>query len=119
MRLVYGTIFSQPLPMTQMSSRQLFKRAVLIGGVLVVFSLAAYNLVPEDAGPLVIMPGMLVGMVAATILAAANGNPHGVKLGVMWAVAIFFNFWCYVAIAYVFLSFWFRGSKNAGDENRS
>jgi len=105
--------------MTQMRSRQLFKRAVLIGGVLVLFSVAAYKMVPETAALYVVSPGILVGMVAATILAAANGNPHGVKLGVMWAVAIFFNFWCYVAIAYVFLSFWFRGSKNAGDENRS
>lgn len=68
-------------------------------------------------GPLVIMPGMLVGIVAATILAAANGNPHNVKLGVMWTVAIFFNFWCYVAIAYVVLTVWFNRFKERGHEN--
>jgi len=106
-------------PIEQMTSQQRFNRALLIGVALVLCSLALYNLVPEDAGPFVIMPGMLVGIVAATILAAANGNPHGVKLGVMWTVAIFFNFWCYVAIAYVVLSVWFKGSKNAGHENRS
>ena len=91
----------------------------MIGGVLVLFSVAAYKMVPETAALYVVSPGILVGMVAATILAAANGNPHGVKLGVMWTVAIFLNFWCYVAIAYVVLSVWFKGSKNASNENRS
>jgi hypothetical protein len=101
-----------------MTSQRRFNRALLIGVALVLCSVALYNLVPEAAGPILIMPGMLVGIVAATILAAANGNPHGVKLGVMWTVAIFFNFWCYVAIAYVVLSVWFKGPKNAGHENR-
>ena len=96
-----------------MTSQQRFNRALLIGVALVLCSLALYNLVPEDAGPFVIMPGMLVGIVAATILAAANGNPHGVKLGVMWTVAIFFNFWCYVAITYVVLSVWLGSRQNS------
>src|SRR5258708_3613819 len=47
------------------SIRKLPQREVLIGGVLVVCSLAAYKLATEDGAPYMLLPGMLVGVMVA------------------------------------------------------
>ena len=74
------------------SIRKLQQREVLIGGVLVVCSLAAYKLATEDGAPYMLLPGS-----DGCTVVAANGNAHGAKEGVIWSVALLFNLLCYGA----------------------
>jgi multisubunit Na+/H+ antiporter MnhE subunit len=99
-----------------MSSRKLFQRASLTGIALVLCSLAIYKLVPEDAAPYTIFPGFLVGLMVATVLAAAQGNAHNVSVALIWVVGLIVNFLCYVAIACAVLSLWFKGPNKPSNE---
>ena len=100
-----------------MRSRQIVSRALLVGGVLVMCSLAIYNLVPNSIAPYVMLPGVFVGVFVAAILAAIiKGNAHGADWITIWVVASVINFLCYVAVTYLVLLLWSKRFKNMNRE---
>ena len=96
-----------------MDSRQIFKRAALIAGVLLTGSLIAYSfLEPNPSAGYVTLPGILVGLFVATIIAAARGNAHNVNLTIMLVLASVVNFFCYLGLAYAVLLLWSKARKD-------
>jgi hypothetical protein len=81
-----------------MDSRQIFKRAMFIAGVLVVCSLTTEKVLdPNPSAGLVILPGFIVGVFVATIIAiGTKGNAHGTDLVTILVVASIINFFCYL-----------------------
>jgi hypothetical protein len=95
-----------------MNSRQILKRAVFVAGVLLICSLIAYKVLdPNPSAGYVTMPGFLVGIFLATIVAAARGNAHGVDLTTILIVASLINFLCYLGFTYMALMLWSKGRK--------
>lgn len=81
-------------------------------------SFMAYCVLPIDFAPYVVMPGVFVGVLTASILAAMTlGNAHGANWIVVGIVASVVNFPCYVGISYAILSFWFRNSGKGARGN--
>jgi hypothetical protein len=95
-----------------MNSRQILKRAVFVAGGLLICSLIAYKVLePNPSAGYIAMPGILVGIFLATILAAARGNAHGVDLATILIVASLINFFCYLGFTYTALTFWSKGRR--------
>jgi hypothetical protein len=96
-----------------MNSQQIFKRALLVAGVLLAGSLIVYSLLgPNPSAGYVTLPGILVGIFVATIIAAARGNAHNVNLTVILLLASLVNFFCYFGFTYIALSLWSRARKD-------
>jgi hypothetical protein len=96
-----------------MNSQQIFKRALLVAGVLLALSLIVYSLLgPNPSAGYVTLPGILVGIFVATIIAAARGNAHNVNLTVILLLASLVNFFCYFGFTYIALSLWSRARKD-------
>jgi hypothetical protein len=95
-----------------MNSTQILKRAAFVAGVLLICSLIAYKVLePNPAAGYMTMPGILVGIFLATIVAAARGNAHGVDLTGILIVASLINFFCYLGFTYMALTLWSKGRK--------
>jgi hypothetical protein len=88
-----------------MDSGQIFKRAAFISVVLLICSLTAERFLdPEPSAGLVILPGFIVGVFVATIIAiGTKGNAHGADSVTILVVASIINFFCYVGITYLVL----------------
>jgi hypothetical protein len=100
------------LKATSMNSRQILKRAVFVAGMLLICSLIAYKLLdPNPSAGYVTLPGFLVGIFVATIVAAARGNAHNIDLATILIVASLINFFCYLGFTYMALMLWSRGRK--------
>jgi hypothetical protein len=96
-----------------MNSQQIFKRALLVAGVLLALSLIVYSLLgPNPSAGYVTLPGILVGIFVATIIAAVRGNAHNVNLTVILLLASLVNFFCYFGFTYIALSLWSRARKD-------
>jgi hypothetical protein len=96
-----------------MNSQQIFKRALLVAGVLLALSLIVYSLLgPNPSAGYVTLPGILVGIFVATIIAATRGNAHNVNLTVILLLASLVNFFCYFGFTYIALSLWSRARKD-------
>ena len=96
-----------------MDSRQRFKRAVSVAVALLICSLIAYRLLaPNPSAGYVTLPGILVGILVATIIAAAGGNAHGVDLMIVLVLTSLINFFCYLGLTYVVLVLWSKTRKD-------
>jgi len=96
-----------------MDSRQSFKLAVGVAGVLLVCSLLAYRLLePDPSAGYVTLPGFLVGVFVATIIAAAGGNAHGVDLTIVLVLTSLINFFCYFGLTYMVILLWSKARKD-------
>ncbi len=96
-----------------MDSRQNFKRAIGVAAALLICSLIAYRLLePNPSAGYVTLPGILVGIFVATIIAAVRGNAHNVNLTVILLLASLVNFFCYFGFTYIALSLWSRARKD-------
>jgi hypothetical protein len=86
---------------------------LLVAGVLLAGSLIVYSfLEPNPAAGYFTLPGILVGLFVATVIAAAGGNAHGVDLIIVLALASLVNFFCYLGLTYIVLSLWSRTRKD-------
>jgi hypothetical protein len=97
-----------------MNSRQIFKWAVFIAGVLLIYSLTLERILdPDPSAGWVIMPGFIVGVFVAEIIAiGTKGNAHFVNLVTILVVAGVINFFCYLGVTYLVLLRWSRTHKD-------
>lgn len=96
-----------------MDSRQSFKLAVGVAAALLICSLIAYRLLePNPSAGYVTLPGILVGIFVATIMAAAGGNAHDVNLTIIFVFACMVNFFCYLGFTYLVLLLWAKARKD-------
>jgi tellurite resistance protein TehA-like permease len=90
-----------------MDSKQIFKRAACVAGLLLFCSLVAYRLLdPNPSAGYVTLPGFLVGIFVATVIAAAKGNAHGVDLTTILVITSLVNFACYLGLTHIVLVVW-------------
>jgi hypothetical protein len=96
-----------------MDSRQSFKIAVGVAAALLICSLVAYRLLePDPSAGYVTLPGFLVGVFVATIIAAAGGNAHDVDLMIVLVLTSLINFFCYLGLTYAVLLLWSKARKD-------
>jgi hypothetical protein len=70
--------------------------SLIIAAVAVLCSLILYH-AGDPFKPLVLLPGLIIGMYASVIV---SGNPHGGSLAVVVVVAAFVNYFVYAILAY-------------------
>src|SRR5580704_3639345 len=93
-----------------MDSRQICKRALFISVVLLICSLTAERFLdPEPSAGLVVLPGFIVGVLVAEVIAiGTKGNAHAVNLVTILVVAGVISFFCYLGVTYLILLLWSR-----------
>jgi len=96
-----------------MDSRQRLKIAVGVAAAFLICSLVAYRLLePDPSAGYITLPGFLVGVFIATIIAAAGGNAHDVDLTIVLVLTSLINFFCYLGLTYVVLVLWSKTRKD-------